>query len=256
MAKRTDWNKQIKYFLKNHEDTVEQRKVFCKNRGLTYNSFRVKLGQYKKSDQFKNSLAQQTPLSQAKKRSHQQEKENEKIHDDQRTTRAHIPEAPARDQPVNIQRSNGTRRFAPGNKASLIHGKYAQKAFLDDEYQELSALPLEVQVRLLKQHIHLINNVAVERIQFIRKEYAADRPLTYTKVDEKGQVVEVPIPLDEALVTASSKAAAPMTEMIKTLGTVEKGLVESECKLRMMPLYRGIAPISTKSSTTTISLCF
>lgn len=240
MAKKTDWIKQIKFFLKNHEDTVEERKIFCKNKGLVYNSFRVKLSQYKKSDQFKNSLAQQTPLSEAKKRSTQQAREEAKNLDEKGTTRARLTDSITQNQPTNIQRKDGTRSFAPGNKAHLIHGKYAKKAFLDDEYQELSALPLEVQVRLLKQHIHLINNVSVERIQFIRKEYEEGRPLTRVKLDEKGNITETAIPMDEALVDASTQAAGPMTEMIKALGTVEKGLVESECKVRLQPTYSRV----------------
>lgn len=234
MAKKVDWIKQVKYFLKNMEDTVAERKNFCEHRNLPYNTFRTHLSKYKKSDAFKNSQAQQSAGREIKKQSTKEEVEK-KSKVEVAGHRARIT-VTTKDSNPDIERlPGGLRRFRSGNTASLVHGKHAKKAFLSDEYAELSQSPLADQLGLLKQHFHFMNNLGVKNIRSIEERYANNQPITKTSLNGKGEVVSDELTLEEALKEVGIEVLIPLNEVLKTIGIVEKGLTETEIKLHAVP---------------------
>ncbi|MGF1905223.1 hypothetical protein [Aliivibrio salmonicida] len=234
MAKTVDWIKQVKHFLKNYDDTVSERKKFCEHRNLSYNSFRTHLGKYKKSDAFKNSLAQKSVGREAQKRS-----ASESIKDDaqseEKSRHAQIA-VTARDSNPNISRSSSNHcSFRKGNTASLVHGKFAKKAFISDAYKELSLAPLSEQIALLKQQFHFISDLGVKKKTHIKNEYEAGRPFKKTTVSSEGKITTEDISEEDALYEVAMQAIVPLTEMIKALSTTEKNMMDSDLKAHAAP---------------------
>ena len=234
MAKKVDWIKQVKGFLKSMVDTVAERKNFCEHKGLPYNTFRTHLSKYKKSDAFKNSQAQQSAGREIKKQSTKEEVEKKsKVEVAGRRARITVTK---KDSNPDIERlPGGLRRFRPGNTASLVHGKHAKKAFLSDEYAELSQSPLVDQLGLLKQHFHFMNNLGVKNIRNVEDRYANNQPITKTSVNGKGEVVSVELTIEQVLNELSLGVLTPLAEALKIIAIVEKGLTETEIKLHAVP---------------------
>ena len=208
---------------------MPERQKFCEHRHLSYNSFRTQLGKYKKSDAYKNSQAQQSVGRELKKRSAKDQTEkNSKV--EVKGRHAQISLHVENSNPDLDRMPGGHYRFKKGNQASLIHGKFAKKAFISDEYRELSSLPLTDQIALVKQHFHFINNLGVKKANQLMEDYENGKPVTKQVVNDKGEVKSETLPLEQALTEVAMETIIPLTEMIKALGTVEKGLIESELK--------------------------
>ena len=226
MAK-IDWLRHCKAFLKKHDDTVAERKAYCEKKRLNYNSFRPQLAKYKKSQAYKNSIAQQTPARQAKKGAAQNDKLQSAENGEGEGRRVRdLSNGSVSVKPDNERLADGTYRFTKGNTASVLHGRYAKKAFLNEEYQELSQGGFDELLALFKQQFHLVNNESIRRLQEITELYENGDAIKRTTLTAEGKVVETPLTQAEATSEVLNTSAAALSEMMKVVNVAEKTLVD------------------------------
>lgn len=234
MAK-IDWLKHCKAFLKKHEDTVAERKAYCDLKRLNYNSFRPKLAEYKKSQAYKNSLSQQSIERQLKKSVSKKTNATSGSVDEKEGRRARDLSNDEDDVKKTYEVTpGGCRSFVKGNTASLLHGKYAKKVFLNDECKELANGSFDDLLMLFKQQFHLMNIQAISRLQEIEELYDAGDCVKKTTVSIDGSVIETPITKAQAVDEVLSNSAAALSEMMKVANAAEKTVVDREIKFMQM----------------------
>lgn len=237
MAEPTDWTKHIKRFLKSDDNSPTGRKAYAIHHGLSNNTFRVRLSKYKLSPTYKNSIQQQTPEREAKKRTTKKSDQNAAKAGKAGTTpvASNVPKS-SRDDFIS---RDDPRTFKRGNTTSMVTGAHAKKAFLSPEYAGKSQMNGEDVMALLTAQYSLINDSGVSVQKSIKEAYSSGEPLTKKTMNSKGEVVDVELTEDDALFDAALKISGPMSELAKII-------IASKVKMEELELKRRDAPVFSK----------
>jgi hypothetical protein len=235
VAEPTCWTKHIKRFLKGDDHSPTGRKAYALHTRLSDNTFRVKLSKYKASPAYKNSIQQQTPEREAKKRTTRKSNQDVPKAGKARLTRV-ANYAPSSTKDNFIFRDD-TRTFKRGHTASMVTGAYAKKAFLSPEYAEKSQLSFDDVVALLTAQYLLINDNGVSIQKSIKKTYSSGEPLIKKSMNAQGEVVEVELSEDDALFDTAIKISGPMSRLAKVIIASKIKMEEMELKQRDEPTF-------------------
>lgn len=237
-AEPTDWVKHCKSFLKNCDTGgAAEQKAYTGRRGLSWNTFRVHLSKYKKSETYKRSLAQtqsaarlvKSKTSKKTGTSAQSPSENRaKNAGETIPVGAHVAKRVPKTKKHVVQKEDGLYKFAKGHSASLVHGKYSKILFLSPEYEELAQMSLRDQKSLLGQQYALIGVTAVSTENQLMDRYKNNDPITKKVMDSTGKVTDVELTFNEAMAEIAIASAMPMNEILKTMTTTESKLAAIE----------------------------
>jgi len=246
-AEPTDWVKHCKSFLKNCDTggTAEQ-KDYTGRRGLSWNTFRVHLSKYRKSDTYKRSLAQTQSTARLLKSkgskktgaSAQSPSDNQaKNADGENPLGAHVAKRVPKTKKHVVKKDDGLYKFKKGHSASLVHGKYSKILFLSPEYQELAQMSLRDQKSLLGQQYALISVTTVSTENTLIERYKNNDPIKKKVMGSDGTVTDVELTFNEAMADVAVTGAMPMNEILKTMTTTESKLAAIEQAEYQQPAY-------------------
>jgi hypothetical protein len=235
VAEKPDWTKHIKRFLKSDDSSPTGRRAYAAHHNISDNTLRVKLYKYKSSPTYKNSIQQQTPEREAKKRTTKKSDQNAPKAGKAGTTpvASNVPKS-NRDDFIS---RNDPRTFKRGNTTSMVTGAHAKKAFISPEYAEKSQMDCDDVMALLTAQYSLINDRGVSVLKSIKETYSSGEPLTKKSMNSKGEVVDVELTEDDALFDAALKISGPMSELAKVIVTSKMKMEELELKKREAPAF-------------------
>jgi predicted double-glycine peptidase len=169
-GKKIDYLKHCKKFLLQVDISPEARKAYALRKRFSDNTFRGHVSKYKKSEEYKKSLEQQSIIKEIKKRKNYADQEQGVINNNL------------------YQLDNGCRTFVKGNQAGREHGKKSSTApqikslinFLNNKTEKsLCDIRLE-----LSQQLEQLKVNYSDYIQIIEKDYAEGRNIILKKLSE------------------------------------------------------------------------
>ncbi|EKO3439516.1 hypothetical protein NTE19_003408 [Vibrio fluvialis] len=137
------------------------------------------------------------------------------------TTRARYDKARDISRPASTNvtvRPDGTRTFTIGNTASLIHGGYAEKLFLNQEVADLAEMPITDMHKMMKSRFAVMEMIRTDVVRQTQADYENGRAHT-KEVFEDGEIVQIPMTYEEAIF---SSMLAGMKEQTKLYDSVVK----------------------------------
>lgn len=230
MAKvKTDWQKHCKIFLNGDDLSTDGARAYCEHKLLAFNTFRVRLAAFKKTDAFKRHVAQKTPAAQIKKKlssggvSAKRAKKAPPESKLAKIPRTHAVIAKPEHSQVESNGLGGFK-FKKRHSASTIHGKHRQVSFTDKGTEERAQSPLDDIITLLRARNDLVNTLIVEKLKDIDDRYDNDEPITIKRMSNDGKWIEVELERAEAKYEANKDPSLAMCELTKTIIAGEKTL--------------------------------
>lgn len=234
MAK-TNWTEHAEAFIGAGDEAKAARDKYCDDHGINPNSFRRELNKYKadhgkntvvskktahKADQKPRQKADQpskakAPSKQSPNKSDQSKKSGSRVARSKSDQNGGTPRARARvakDVPANIKREDGTYCFAPGNKASLLHGRYAKQLLSREEYFDFAEASIEDVHKVMKARYFGMQQISTHLIDQVIADYDAGREHV-KEIFEDGELVKIPMSFEEAITSAQLTGLKEFTKL-------------------------------------------
>lgn len=244
MAK-TNWAAHAQAFIDRGNESKPARDAYCLEHDINPNSFRRELNKYKsansnpdqkiviskKADQSPRRKPDQTKSKKVDKK--QNDKTNPKAErllsgggcseSDQEAGTTRARGRVANDVPANVTRDDGTRCFAKGNKASLLHGRYANKLLTREEYFDYAEASLEDVHRVMKSRFFGMQQISTTLIDQVIEDYGNGRAHV-KEVFEGGDLVQIPMSFEEAITSAQLTGLKEFTKLGESIMKAEQNM--------------------------------